>query len=218
MGCAEARHPPPATQAASREAYDPDASYHAGRATFDSDVAVANPVWLRVPTGDAAEERSGLDRETGLPWVVVDPSNPSNPAVPDFVAGYNDALRDYIRRYGLPPGSRKDWEDELFHLDRTVKARTPRADDRLARLRPDGPAVTSPDGRFTLAWRHTPGSPESTQLLLVRDGKKMFVPSIPVLRYGGVIDLLWEPQGAEVALMRWAAPTARDGEREGVSA
>src|SRR4051794_26324157 len=76
LACAESPHPAGPTT----RPVDPyPTAYQAGRAEVDANLARNDAKWLRVREGDGYEAQSGIDRDTGLPWVAADPADPATP-------------------------------------------------------------------------------------------------------------------------------------------
>lgn len=212
LACADAHSAGPATPPV-----DPyPAAYDAGRAEVEAELAQRDAKWLRVRESDGYDAQSGLDRETGLPWVAVDPADP---ATPGRVAGHNEALREYAQKYGLPETTRQPWEKELFDLRAYVAAEAKA--NRVHDLVLDGHAGLSDDRQFAVAWRRLPtGSPEQTVLVQVvgRTNPKR-LPPLPATRYPGKIRVAWGPAGSDFAVLHWTAPGAmEEKDREGYSA
>jgi hypothetical protein len=87
-----------------------------------------------------------LDRETGLPYsgfgCVVDDK------ILGRTEGHNDRIMESIKAHGLPKGSFKPWEKELFGLKDYVESRKKRDKPEIVTV--NGPALKSPDGIYTI--------------------------------------------------------------------
>ena len=82
-----------------------------------------------------------LDRETGLPFTIV-----AACVVDDQTCGrergHDARIREHIKVHGLPAGSFKKWEKELFELKEYYNARTQTA--KPIPLAPGGPSAFLP--------------------------------------------------------------------------
>jgi hypothetical protein len=142
------------------------------------------------------------DRQTGLPleWIggcAIDPS------LLGRTDGHNDRIREAIAAHGPPANSFKRWDKELFDL----KGYCARRRESVAphRLCADGPALKSPDGRFTVRPVKTrvegPNGRGADRLEIVVGEPGFERPAAVVDFDEGPAELVWGPQGSGFAVI-----------------
>jgi hypothetical protein len=128
---------------AARKSDEYRVAYEQGRAEADRELNNQSATIYTYGHGDLFEN---LDRETGLPYsgfgCVVDDK------ILGRVDGHNDRIMEHIKAHGLPKGSFKPWEKELFGLKDYFESRRKR--DKPEVVTADSPALRSPDGSCTI--------------------------------------------------------------------
>jgi hypothetical protein len=110
-------------------------------------------------------------------------------------------ISEYIAEKGLPENSLKRWEKDLLDLKHYYLARTRTGDP--VRLQLDGPAVRSPDGKYTLRLvpeqiREPAGTSWDRQSLVISGddvGRE-------TLWLEGTMDFFWGPPESGFAVIR----------------
>jgi hypothetical protein len=141
-----------------------------------------------------------LDSKTGLPLKRVAGCVPTS-AEEGLEAGHNMRISEYIAENGLPENSFKRWEKDLFDLTHYYLARTKTGDP--IRLQLDGPAATSPDGKFNLRLvpeqiKRSAGTHWDTQSLVISGDKA----GRETIWLEGKMDFFWGPPESGFAVIR----------------
>lgn len=177
------------------------AGYREGQAEADREFRDQRPTLYTAGLRESWFDN--LDRETGLPYCnfgcVVDDR------LMGRVEGHNDQIRESIKAHGLPKGSFKPWEKELFGLRAYVESRRKR--EKPESLTIDGPARKSPDGsctvRIVLREDERPdGKITKSPWLEIRgEGRK---PEVVILAGAGdTFKLFWGPKESGFAVLAW---------------
>jgi hypothetical protein len=120
----------------------------------------------------------------------------------EWVSGHNDHITQYIRWHGLPKNSLGPWLPELLNLYRyfeiTSRTRAP------LRLMANGPALVSPEGRFSVRLAAVASDNKSPDewlsLDIVADNTSRRTVLIRPAR--SVTDLLWGPPNSPFVVIR----------------
>ena len=168
----------------------------------------SRPNWRGEPRVEVypSESDGGIDRETGLPVVVVR-SDESDMAATGRVSGHNDALREYIEKNGPIPGSRKKWEADLLHLADSFN-RSLRTEKPVSLTGGGGPA-NSAGGKYTILLREASASSQPSlathDIVLFGPAGQMGV-SLPAgVDPSANVVFFWGPAGSDTAIFRFKA-------------
>jgi len=123
-----------------------------------------------------------------------------------FRDGYDGRIGQYIRQHGLPPNSRKQWEDTLFDLQGYWGSRE--TGSSIVVIEVDGPAVRSPDGTFSVRFARMPYDVRSGGeylLLAIAPGRAAEIRrnAWPIPRDSRTVQCRWGPAGSDVAILLW---------------
>jgi len=147
----------------------------------------------------------GLDRATGLPCTAIAGCE-TDDAAAGRQEGHNERVGQFIKEHGLPSYSRKAWERELFDPKGYFDAKS--EEQPPVRLTLNGPAVTSPDGKFALRLAGEPIEPGSADFrvwLVLKNAAGKEELHLPEGHEAArVTDLIWGPEGSDTAFLRWS--------------
>ncbi len=176
------------------------AAYKEGRAEADRELRDQRPTLYTA--GLRESFFNNLDRETGLPYsgfgCVIDNEEMGT------IEGHNDRIRESIKAHGIPKGSFKPWEKELFGLRAYVESR--RKHEKPESLTIDGPARKAPDGSCTVRIGTKQGDTLGGGIMkyhrleiraegLQPEGVAVFAPA------GDTFELFWGPKGSHFAVL-----------------
>lgn len=178
-------------------------AYDSGREAFTQEL-VQNDVKVYV-LPDAPF--TGFDRETGQPEQRLTERSPTQAA---FARGHNDALHEYIKEYGPTPGSRKEWEKELFHQVDYFAERS-RTEPPLVLQIGAGP-IRSSDGKYTLVMQWPRAGTAGTRpvpqvLVFTADAERAVAPPTGVDAQRA--EVFFGPTGSDLAFTRWPTSLAK---------
>jgi hypothetical protein len=149
---------------------------------------------------------SDLDPETGLAEVSI-----AGCVVGEDVLGRtegnNDCVRAWVKEHGPAPNSLVRWKDELSDLPSFFAAKAKVG--ATVPLRIGGPALTSPDGRYTLqqvATQVRKGAPPAVRTITtvgLEVSERGMVREVMTDDWGdGLTELAWGPHGAPFAVVK----------------
>src|SRR5262249_6372119 len=154
----------------------------------------------RTPTIDGAGLPASLfenlDRKTGLPYrnfgCVTDAR------IEGRIGGHNDRINESIKTNGLPKGSFKPWEKEMFCHQEDVASRGKQ--DKPEILKAGGPVRKSPDGSCTIrpVVEEAEGRDEFIKWLAIEvdgDGRPPRRINL-IVRADETVELFWGPKGS----------------------
>jgi hypothetical protein len=122
-----------------------------------------------------------------------------------YVAGNNETIHAYIRKHGVPSNSRKAWASELSNLAAYVAASTAAGSTSVLHL--NGPAVVSPDAKFSLSFRDSREVRHSPSEFVVTGGssRQTSIPSLLQVSEDRV-EVCWAPAGCDIAVVKLSPP------------
>lgn len=185
--------------AALRNTEEYRAAYKEGRAEADRQLKDQSPTIDGAGLAESLFEN--LDRETGLPYrnfgCVVDAR------IEGRIDGHNDRINESIKANGLPKGSFKPWEKELFGLQEYVASR--RKQEQPEILKAGGPARKSPDGPCTIrpVVEETEWRDKVLKWLAIEvdgDGRPPRRINL-IVRADETVELFWGPKGSGFAVV-----------------
>ncbi len=175
------------------------AGYEKGRKEADAELAAGGATMYAFGL-----LHDSLDRETGLLYKAI-----AGCVVDDQIrgraSGHNDRIAESIKEDGLPRNSFKRWEKELYNLEGTFQARA--VGGRPRELTAGGPAVESPNGKFTIRLRELPEAdrprPEMRHALVVTEGgADRAEPQNEGWGDARKTEFVWGPEGSGLAFFR----------------
>ena len=144
-----------------------------------------------------------VDRETGLPMEWIG-GCAIGPTLFGRIAGHNDRVKEHVKVHGLPAGSFKRWDRELFDLKgyfaHQIESEEPH------RLAAGGPPLKSPDGEFTIrpvvSMIVKPDGSREDRVGIAAVGPAPARPVADVFFDEGRSELVWGPKGSGFAVIR----------------